>query len=301
MLEIIHYKEILVEEPEEIAIDMTKIDGGGFWMGTSEAEIDRLRKEYGNDWYQNESPQHWVEVPEFFLGKYPITQAQWKVVAGWRPIERELDAKPSKFEGDNLPVEQVSWLDAKEFCARLSKESKIQYRLPTEAEWEYSCRGVVGKHMAAEMTPENWNKHYYKSFHFGQTINGEIANFNANEVYGNNTIEKFRGRTTPVGSFDSNNFQLYDMHGNVWEWCEDDYHRNYEEAPQDASAWQHSENQEAKVLRGGSWFNHPRYCRSAFRYVIDLDFQVDSVGFRIACAPPQVSVNTYSLNIPRLF
>ncbi|OKH18610.1 formylglycine-generating enzyme family protein [[Limnothrix rosea] IAM M-220] len=301
MIDIVQYKEILAEEPEEISIHMTKIGGGGFWMGTSEAEIERLCQEYDNSWYQNESPQHWVEIPDFFLGKYPITQAQWRIIAELRPIERELAPSPSRFEGDELPVEQVSWLDAKEFCARLSKISKIQYRLPTEAEWEYACRGVLRKPMTSKVSQEYWNKHYYESFHFGQTINDQTANFNTNEPYGTEKIGKFRGKTTPVGSFDSNNFQLYDMHGNVWEWCEDDYYRNYEEAPEDGSAWQQTEKQDAKVLRGGSWFNHPRYCRSSFRYVIDLDFQVDSVGFRIACSPPQISVNTYSLNIPRLF
>ncbi len=301
MIDIVQYREILAEEPEEITIDMTKIDGGGFWMGTSEAEIERLCQEYDNGWYHNEAPQHWVEIPSFFLGQYPITQAQWRVVANWKQVDRELDPDPSRFKGDDLPVEQVSWLDAQEFCARLSKASKIQYRLPTEAEWEYACRGVRRKSTDSRISQDHWNKRYYESFHFGQIIDDQTANFNTNEPYGKKELGEFRGKTTPVGAFEANNFQLYDMHGNVWEWCEDDYHKNYEDAPKDASSWQQEESTEAKVLRGGSWFNHPRYCRSSFRYVIDLDFQVDSVGFRVACEPPQVSVSANRLTFGGLF
>ena len=289
MLDILQYKEILVEEPEEIAIEMTKIDGGGFWMGTSETEIARLREEYDNGWYQNESPQHWVKVPEFCLGKYPITQAQWRVVASWKPVERELESNPSEFEGDDLPVEQVSWLDAREFCARLSKETKIEYRLPTEAEWEYACRGIVRKNKTARIPQENWNKNYDQPFNFGQKISDDLANHNGNEVYGKEEVEKFRRKTTPIGSFHPNDFQLYDMHGNVWEWCEDDYHANYVDAPVDGSAWKKSTNEDAKVLRGGSWNNLPFGCRSAIRLGIARDFRFDYIGFRVVCVAPRTT------------
>ncbi|MFM6120206.1 MAG: formylglycine-generating enzyme family protein, partial [Sphaerospermopsis kisseleviana] len=158
--------------------------------------------------------------------------------------------------------------DAVEFCARLSNYTKRPYRLPSEAEWEYACR-------AGTTTP----------FDFGQTITTDLANYNGKETYGSGVKGVYREETTEVGSFQvANEFGLYDMHGNVWEWCEDDWHNNYENAPADSSAWVRDEpNSNAKVLRGGSWFFVPDYCRSARRYYDDAGFGINGRGFRVVC------------------
>ncbi len=251
-----------------VALDMVLILGGSFLMGTEDKEIERLVKEYDQEWFREERPQHKVNVPSFFMGRYPITQAQWRVVAGWEQIDRELDSDPSNFKEDyegidrwQRPVERVSWEDAVEFCNRLSKKTKREYRLPTEAEWEYACRGGT-------TTP----------FHFGETISTELANYRGTDWdvgdkvypgnYGRGEKGIYREQTTPVGYFKvANNFGLSDMHGNVWEWCEDDWHENYEDgedAPTDGRAWV-SGKSSIKVIRGGSWGNNPSDCRSAAR------------------------------------
>ncbi|MFM6071877.1 MAG: formylglycine-generating enzyme family protein, partial [Dolichospermum sp.] len=166
-------------------------------------------------------PQHEVTIKPFSMGKYPITQAQWQAVAALPQVNQELKPNPSRFKGAKRPVERVSWHDAVEFCARLSNHSQRPYRLPSEAEWEYACR-------AGTITP----------FHFGETITTELANYNGNNTYGDGPKGVYRGETTEVGSFKiANEFGLYDMHGNVWEWCQDDWHNNYEGAPTDGSAW----------------------------------------------------------------
>jgi formylglycine-generating enzyme required for sulfatase activity len=144
-----------------------------------------------------------------------------------------------------------------------------QYRLPTEAEWEYACR-------AGTTTP----------FHFGPTITSDLANYDGNYVYGDGPKGKFREETTGVGSFPPNALGLYDMHGNVWEWCQDHWHSNYEGAPTDGGAWLPSS--ELRLLRGGSWLYYPELCRSAYR---DYDFPDNrncNIGFRVVCSalPP---------------
>jgi formylglycine-generating enzyme required for sulfatase activity len=253
----------------EIGLDMISIPGGIFLMGSPENELER---------FESESPQHEVIVPNFYMGRYPITQAQWRVVAQWEPVERKLDPDPSHFkepyEGQerwNRPVENVSWNDAKEFCARLSKRTKRNYRLPTEAEWEYACR-------AGTKTP----------FHFGETITTDLANYDGNSVYGQGIKGEYRQQTTPVGYFQvANAFGLYDMHGNVWEWCEDDWHPNYEGAPTDGSAWLSSNKKTSKVRRGGSWLDYPWDCRSAFRNSFGPGFRNGYIGFRVVRVAPR--------------
>ncbi len=256
-----------------IELELMEIPHGNFTMGAPSSEKDSRN---------SERPQHQVTVSSFFIGKYPVNQAQWKAVAGLPKVNHDLKADPSEFKGDNLPVEGVSWYDAVEFCDRLnrfvhrSKSSKRQYRLPTEAEWEYACR-------AGTTTP----------FHFGETITPKLANYNANYTYGAAPKGIYREKTTPVGSFDvANSFGLYDMHGNVWEWCLDDWHKNYEGAPTDGSAWFDENNNLYQksgraVLRGGSWFDNPGYCRSAYRnvnYGAERDVIFDIIGFRVVCA-----------------
>ncbi len=214
----------------------------------------------------SESSQHWVTVPAFLMGMYPITQAQWRSIAALQPVNRDLDLDPSYFKEEDRPVERVSWYDAVEFCDRLSRETGRPYRLPSEAEWEYACR-------AGTTTP----------FHFGETITSDLANYDGNDAsYGKGKVGTSRSETTPVGYFKvANAFSLYDMHGNVWEWCLDHWHDNYEGAPNDGSAWIDKNDNHLRLLRGGSWDNYPWHCRSAFRVRLYADNRDNYFGFRV--------------------
>jgi formylglycine-generating enzyme required for sulfatase activity/uncharacterized caspase-like protein len=248
-----------------VSLDMVYIPTGSFMMGTEDAEIERLVKKFQRDGFRREKPQHQVSIPTFYMGKHPITQAQWKAVAALSQINRELKLEPSNFKGDNLPVENVSWDEAVEFCARLSKHTGKKYRLPSEAEWEYACG-------AGTTTP----------FHFGETITSKLANYDASYTFASEVKGEFRQQTTPVGQFPANAFGLYDMHGNVWEWCLDDWHENYDKAPTNGSAWKAKDNDnQIKLLRGGSWYFKPAYCRSASRNYASRAFQNLDVGFRV--------------------
>jgi formylglycine-generating enzyme required for sulfatase activity len=238
-----------------VSLEMVKIPGGRFLMGSPETEAKRD---------DDEGPQHYVNVPEFFMGKYPVTQAQWQAVMG---------NNPSYFKGKNRPVEKVSWNEATKFCQKLSKKTGRDYRLPSEAEWEYACR-------AGTKTP----------FYFGETITPELVNYNGNYTYSNGPEGKYRKETTDVGNFPPNSFGLYDMHGNVSEWCQDVWHSNYDGAPVDGSAWVNGGNSSRRVRRGGSWFDYPRWCRSANRGLYDsVESVIDIFGFRLVSFPPQGS------------
>ncbi len=256
-----------------ITLEMVAIPNGTFLMGSPDTEEGHR---------DNESPQHEVTVKSFFMGKYPVTQAQWQAVAFLPQVNRELEPNPSRFKGENRPVECVSWYDAMEFCSRLTIKTRRQYRLPSEAEWEYACR-------AGTTTP----------FHFGETITTDLANYDGRDdelgkwkgSYGKGPKGIYRRETTPVGSFGvANDFGLYDMHGNVWEWCADKWHSNYEGVPIDGSAWEEEQVNEISndnylwLLRGGSWFYNPDYCRSAFRGFYDPGGRrVNDIGFRVVC------------------
>ncbi|WP_434683910.1 SUMF1/EgtB/PvdO family nonheme iron enzyme [Pseudanabaena minima] len=246
-----------------VTLEMVSIPAGSFMMGSPETEKNSFNRE---------RPQHRVNITEFFMGKYQVTQAQWRQVAALPQVKTELNPDPSDFKGDNRPVESVSWLEAMEFCARLSKYSECEYRLPSEAEWEYACR-------AGTTTP----------FHFGETITPELVNYNGNHPYGDALKGEYRAQTTDVGSFNlANAFGLYDMHGNVWEWCADDWHDNYEGAPTDLSIWidvvkDYGELKTKKPLRGGSWFYDSQDCRSAFRFNDIVRNQDGNYGFRVVC------------------
>jgi formylglycine-generating enzyme required for sulfatase activity len=265
-------------------LDMMQIPGGSFMMGQTEAEKEELIRLNGEEKYQqylmDELPRHSVTVPSFFLGKYPITQAQWAVVASYPKIEQDLESDPSNFKGANRPVEQVNWDDATEFCHRLSQHTGRTYCLPSEAQWEYACR-------AGTTTP----------FHCGETLSDELANYSAQDekigetlykgVYGRGVLGQYRKETTDVGQFPANSFGLYDMHGNVWEWCEDDYHSTYEGAPSDGSAWVETDRKDSeKLLRGGSWGFTPGYCRSACRFNDSRVGRIIDIGFRVSCVSP---------------
>jgi formylglycine-generating enzyme required for sulfatase activity len=252
--------EYFTERVNGIGIEMVAIPGGRFWMGSPDGKKSRR---------DSESPQHEVSVSDFFLGKFTVTQAQWRAVAQLPQINRSLNADPSNFKGDNRPVEFVSWDEAQEFCARLSQATGKAYRLPSEAQWEYACR-------AGTTTP----------FAFGATLNTDIANYDGNRIYGNGKKGVYREQTVDVGSFPPNAWGLYDMHGNVYEWCEDSWHDNYNGAPTDGIAWIDNST-ERRLLRGGSWNVIPRGCRSARRFSGSRGGCSVNIGFRVLCVSPR--------------
>jgi eukaryotic-like serine/threonine-protein kinase len=229
-----------------VFLEMVEIPGGTFIMGSPASEAERRL---------NESPQHQVTVPSFYMGKYELTQAQYQAIMG---------TNPAYFKGHNRPVEQVSWNNAVEFCKKLSQKTGKNYRLPSEAEWEYACR-------AGTTTP----------FYFGESITPDLVNYDGNYAYASAPKGQYRQQTTDVGTFPPNAFGLYDMHGNVWEWCEDDWRENYINAPINGSALISGSN--TKLLRGGSLLFNPGHCRSACRYNFNLDYTYN-FGFRVVCS-----------------
>ena len=231
-----------------IKLEMVYIPGGSFLMGSPDTETGRR---------DSEGPQHKVTLKPFYMSKYPITQGQYQVIMG---------DNPSRFKGKNLPVENVSWYDATNFCQKLSKKIGGKYSLPSESQWEYACR-------AGTTTP----------FYFGETITSKLVNYDSNYAYADGPKGEYRKETTPVGEFPPNAFGLYDMHGNVWEWCADDWHENYNGAPTDGSVWLNGNKNNAR-LRGGSWANFPYNCRSAFRInYYRRGGHIINIGFRLVC------------------
>ncbi|MEJ6485985.1 formylglycine-generating enzyme family protein [Nostoc punctiforme UO1] len=228
-----------------VTLEMVQIPGGTFIMGSPAGEAQR---------YNDEEPQHQVTVSGFFMGKYEITQAQYQAIMG---------KNPSYFKGERRPVEHVSWDDAVEFCKKLSQKTGRNYRLPSEAEWEYACR-------AGTTTP----------FYFGETITTDLVNYNGNYTYALAPKGQVRQKTTNVGKFPPNSFGLYDMCGNVYEWCLSKYHNNYKRVPTDGSAWLGSNYY---LLRGGSWISTPKHCRCAIRSKGTRDNRDDNIGFRLVC------------------
>jgi len=255
---------------DAVELEMVSIPGGKFTMGAAQEESESR---------EDERPRHLVTVKPFFMGKYPITQAQWRAIASRPKIKHDLDPDPSCFKGDNRPIERVSWYDAEEFCDRLSQSTRRFYRLPSEAEWEYACR-------AQTTTP----------FHFGATITTELANYCGQDqntkgcfykgTYRNEPKGIYRQETSEVDRFSANTFGLHDMHGNVWEWCADYYHKNYQEAPSDGSMWLINGNEEGRILRGGSWNSPPNICRSASRFLGNPSRRNKNIGFRVVCSFP---------------
>ena len=257
------YVESLLEVGDAIPLHMVLISRGSFLMGSPEDEPEREERE---------GPQHEVTVPAFFMGRYPVTQAQWRAVVAMPEVHRRLElAHPSQFNGDNHPVEQVSWHDAVEFCDRLTQHTQRPYRLPTEAEWEYACR-------AGTQSP----------FYFGGTVTSEVANYDANYTYADGPKGRYPAQTTAVDHYGvANAFGLSDMHGNVWEWCQDYWHKNYAGAPSDGSAWMTNGDSTMRILRGGSWYNAPSYFRSAKRLKMVPEYRYQDIGFRVACSAPK--------------
>jgi formylglycine-generating enzyme required for sulfatase activity len=235
-----NYEAAFAENLNGVKLEMLRVPGGSFLMGSPDSEE-------GHN--EDEGPQHQVTVPDFYIGKYEVTQTQWKAVMG-------ANNNPSSFKGDDLPVEQVSWNDAKAFCEKLSRMTNRPYRLPSEAEWEYACRA--------------------------RTTGAYAGNLDAMAWYVDNADYK----THPVGQKQANAFGLYDMHGNVWEWCEDIYHESYGgkhgNPPADGSAWLVGGVPNFRSLRGGAWGNGSRIVRSATRSGSPVGERYFKFGFRVA-------------------
>jgi formylglycine-generating enzyme required for sulfatase activity len=231
---------------KKVQLEMVAISGGTFVMGSSLSE---------NNHTDNERPRHQVTIQPFFLGRYLVTQAQYQQLMG---------KNPAIFRGDLNPIENVNYYDAIEFCKALTEKTGRAYRLPSEAEWEYACR-------AGTTT----------AFHCGGTMMSDLANFDGREGYNRAPESENRLETTPVGSFPANAFGLYDMHGNVGEWCRDHWQENYQQAPIDGRPWIDGEPS-YHPLRGGSWSDPPRACRSAARSPMSSFYCDRSIGFRVA-------------------
>ena len=229
-----------------ITLEMILVPSGIFKMGSF--------PHHGN---LDEQPLHLVTIKSFMMGKFLITQGQWKTVMGKLP--------PCRFKGNNLPVDRVSWNEAQKFCQRLSKVTKRDYRLPSESQWEYACR-------AGTSTP----------FSFGETLTNEVANFNGEHTFGDEPRGFYFHSTNEGGKFPPNAFGIYDMHGNLWEWCIDTWQDDYTAAPRDGDPYQ-EQSRSHRVARGGSWHEPPALCRSATR-LRALQTDADEVmGLRVIC------------------
>jgi uncharacterized protein (TIGR02996 family) len=257
-----------------VGMQLALIPAGRFRMGSPDSEADRS---------DDEGPVHEVAITQpFFLGVYPVTQGEYQRVMGSNPSHFSKSgggkAKVKKLDTQRFPVESVSWEDAGEFCRRLSElpeecAAGRAYRLPSEAEWEYSCRGGALS---------------YQTFHLGDSLSSTQANFNGNYPYGQAKKGPFVERPTLVGQYQPNGFGLFDMHGNVWEWCADwygdDYYRSsLAEDPQGPASGG------GRVLRGGSWVDDGWGCRRAGRYDSAPGNRGLGYGFRVVLVAPQDS------------
>jgi formylglycine-generating enzyme required for sulfatase activity len=256
-----------------LAPEMVVIPNGQFVMGSPAGEEGRA---------DDEDPQHPVAIrAPFALGRFAVTLAEFGAFV--EATGRTMPDEMYTFENDKWeirnnrsfrdpgfaqtpghPVIGANWDDAAAYCQWLSGTTGKEYRLPSEAEWEYACR-------AATSTPFWW----------GSSISADDANYNGNYTYSGGQTGQYRKATMPVESFKPNPWGLYQMHGNVWEWCADNWHENYRDAPEDASVWQGGDDRR-RVLRGGCWYSYPQYLRSAWRVWYNNEFRFDGIGFRVA-------------------
>jgi formylglycine-generating enzyme required for sulfatase activity/uncharacterized caspase-like protein len=267
-------------------LDMVAIAAGRFMMGSPAQELERQ---------PDEDPQHLVNVPAFFIGAGSVTQAQWLAVIIAHParLQHDLNPNPSFFHGSELPVESITWYEAEEYCRRLSAISGRDYRLPSEAQWEYACRsGTTGPfNLGPTVTTDLANYCGKGGAVCGDSNDHSVASDSYNGVqypsgaYGQGRTGIFRGTTTPAGTFPPNRFGLYDMHGNVWEYCRDIASANYNDAPQDGSAYLTGASGSDRIVRGGSWSHNPAICRSAYRDSASPDDPgwQGRIGFRVVC------------------
>lgn len=227
------------QQEKQIALpdlDLVLVEGGGFFMGDDDSKYDR------------EKPAHLVRISSFQMCKYPVTQRLWEAVMG---------NNPSRFKGEKRPVENVSWNDVKNFIEKLNKKTKKEFRLPSEAEWEYAARG--GR--------------YSQGFTYAGSDKLKQVGW---------YTENSNNQTQEVGLLLSNELGLYDMSGNIWEWCEDDFHENYDDAPKDGSAWiDYPERGVGRVVRGGGYFGYAVYCRPTARAGYTPDHRYSDDGFRL--------------------
>ena len=231
--------------PDGSFISMVSVPAGTFAMGSAHHKGHR-----------DEEPLHYVKVGSFFLSQTTVTQSQWKAVMKRLP--------PCRGKGLDFPVDRVSWFDANAFCERLSKTARKPYRLPSEAEWEYACRADSNT-----------------DFAFGNMMTTDYANYVGVHRYLDGPTGVYRHGPIPSGSFPPNSFGLYDMHGNLWEWCADTWHEDYVGASLNAEPWVRGGTEE-RVLRGGSWHDPPDLCRSSSRLKLKPTEGEDFVGVRIA-------------------
>jgi formylglycine-generating enzyme required for sulfatase activity len=253
----------------KMGMELVSVPAGSFMMGSSEEDAQRAfeqaqreNKDARLEWFAPEKPKHQVTIRSgFYMGKYEVTQAQWQAVMG---------NNPSNFKNcDQCPVEHVAWDDAQEFIKKLnSMNDGYTYRLPSEAEWEYACRAGTTGDYAGDLDSMGW---YWENSGDAR-LSGE---WNYDKLAANND------RTHPVGQKQPNAFGLYDMHGNVWEWCEDVWHENYNEVPTDGSAWVSGGEQYRRVARGGAWAFNAGDLRSANRFSLPPDNRDDFVGVRL--------------------
>jgi eukaryotic-like serine/threonine-protein kinase len=253
-----NYTEIVNGVP----IEMVFVQGGSFMMGAT--------PEQGSDVYENEKPAHKVSLDSFYIGKFPVTQKQWKAVMG-------VSNNPSYFKGEDMPVDMVSWDDAQFFIQKLNQLTGKNFRLPAEAEWEYAARGGA-------------KSRGYK--YSGSNNIDEVAwywkNSGDNRLSGGWDYDKINinnCKTHPVGYKKQNELGIYDMSGNLWEWCEDDWHDNYNGAPNNGRAWVDVPRFSYRILRGGSWDYGASFCRVSNRSIITPNRRSKIHGFRLVLAP----------------
>ena len=272
------FNEIL---PGGVALEMVNLPEGTAYLGSPNTEYGRS---------PNECEPYLSAFKAFFIGKFPVTQAQWDAVASLPKVKHSISPDIAMFPEANRPVEQVTWFEAVEFCARLSTLTGKVYRLPTAAEWEYACR-------AGMQTP----------FYFGQTLRTDLANYWGEDKYDEGRRQRYqpqrryrgrygqgpsgqiRGTTTEIGYFNvANAFGLYDMHGNVWEWCGSN--------SSDGSTDRLAKASNQSLLKGGSWKSPPAACRSAFGLVCSSGHRSETFGFRVVYSTHERSSDTLAIN-----
>jgi formylglycine-generating enzyme required for sulfatase activity len=252
--------EVKLDLGNGVTLELVRVPAGKFMMGSPDVEGD----------YSYERPQHQVILQEFLIGKYAVTNAQWQAV-----MKTQGSANcDKKFQGDLQPVVGVSWHEAREFCNKIQQLTGITARLPTEAEWEYACR-------AGTTTP----------FAFGKTISTDQVNYSGQDTWGGEVKGEYRGVTVNVNSFQPNAWGIYQMHGNVWEWCLDEWHNSYADKPENLKkqgnqAWGdlniNDNDNRYYLLRGGSWYFFAGLCRAAQRRHRDAHSQDSNYGFRVS-------------------
>jgi formylglycine-generating enzyme required for sulfatase activity len=229
-----------------VTLELVQVPGGSFRMGSLPGQG-----------FPDEEPQHFVQVGSFWLGKTPVTQAQWRSVVG---------SHRGRFVGLDLPVDSISWVASSLFCQRLSQKSGRRYCLPSEAQWEYACRAGSAA-----------------AFAWGPTATSNLANYNGEFRHHAGPCGIYRHTPLPVMSLPPNAFGLYEMHGTLWEWCADAWHEDYRGAPVDDRPWQSEPRPEFRVARGGCWHDIPEVCRSAARLRAKASEGDELMGLRVAC------------------